>query len=247
MNSQTEYDDALSGMAVGVLAATVAAIAHEAIGHGGGCAVVGGRVSLLTSIFFDCDGATALTDAAGPLGSLLAALGAALALRVTRPGTWLFPFVFLSFVVNAGWFSGQLIYSAALDRDDWHYVARGLHWPAPWRFAAIAIGIGLYWGSLRFLRGWTLDRSNLRRSYTAAAGSAAIAGLFWSKAPFASAWEGALAVGVAPLGFLLSAMRRSPPEGASAALPRSSGWVGVSSVLYVLFLAVEARGVGRLA
>ena len=247
MNSPTVNDDALSGMAVGVLAATVAAIAHEAIGHGGGCAAVGGHVSLLTSIFFDCDGATALTDAAGPLGSLLAALVAALALRFTRGGTWLFPFVFLSFVINAGWFSGQLIYSAALDRDDWHYVAKGLHWPAPWRVIAIAISVGIYWGSLRFLRGWILDRSTLRRTYAAAAGSAALAGLFWSKAPFASAWEGILAVGVAPLGFLFSAMRRSPPGGASAALPRSWRWVGLSSVLYILFLAVDARGIGRLA
>jgi hypothetical protein len=244
MNLQMEHDDALTGMAVGVLAATVAAVAHEAIGHGGGCAVVGGHVSLLTSIFFDCDGATALTDAGGPLGSLLAALVAALALRFTRAGTWLFPFLFLSFVINAGWFSGQLIYSAALDRDDWHYVAKGLHWPAAWRVAAIAIGVGLYWGSLRFLRGWTLDRSTLRRSYAAAAGSAALAGLFWSKAPFASAWEGVLAVGVAPLGFLFSAVRRSPPRNTLAALPRSWEWVGVSSVLYVLFLAVEARGIG---
>jgi hypothetical protein len=50
-----------------------------------------------------------LIDAAGPLGSVLAALGAALALRFARAGARLFPFIVLSFVINAGWFSGQLI------------------------------------------------------------------------------------------------------------------------------------------
>lgn len=56
-------------IAAGVLAATLAAICHETLGHGLGCIGVGGRITLLTSIWFQCKGATSLTDAGGSIAS----------------------------------------------------------------------------------------------------------------------------------------------------------------------------------
>ena len=43
--------DPITVIAVGVLAATLAAVCHETLGHGLGCIVVGGRITLLTSIY----------------------------------------------------------------------------------------------------------------------------------------------------------------------------------------------------
>jgi hypothetical protein len=59
-------DDSATVIAAGILAATLAAVCHETLGHGLGCVIDGGRVTLLTSIWFRCHGATSLTDAAGP-------------------------------------------------------------------------------------------------------------------------------------------------------------------------------------
>jgi hypothetical protein len=53
-------DDLITGVAVGVLA-TLAAVCHETLGHGVGCILDGGRITLLTSIYVRCAGATALT------------------------------------------------------------------------------------------------------------------------------------------------------------------------------------------
>jgi hypothetical protein len=65
-------DDRTTVVAVGVIAATLAAVCHETLGHGLGCTADGGRITLLTSIYVRCAGATALTPAAGPLGNFLA-------------------------------------------------------------------------------------------------------------------------------------------------------------------------------
>lgn len=65
------FDDLATVVAADVLAATLADICHETIGHGLDCLVDAGRIVLLTSIWFRCHGATSLTDAAGPLASLM--------------------------------------------------------------------------------------------------------------------------------------------------------------------------------
>jgi hypothetical protein len=75
-------DDWLTLLAIGAAAASLAAFAHEAAGHATGCLLIGGRVMLLTSINFRCQGATWVTDAAGPIGNLLPAVGALVLLRL---------------------------------------------------------------------------------------------------------------------------------------------------------------------
>jgi hypothetical protein len=85
--SGTLAADPMTVVAVGVLASTLAAVCHETLGHGIGCILDGGRITLLTSIYFRCTGSTALTPAAGPLGNLLAGM-AAFALRCCPEATW---------------------------------------------------------------------------------------------------------------------------------------------------------------
>lgn len=47
--------------AIGVLAAVLANLAHEGLGHGGACLLVGGKAVALSSAWFDCG-----EDALGP-------------------------------------------------------------------------------------------------------------------------------------------------------------------------------------
>lgn len=78
-------DDAATVIAIGALAATLADVCHETLGHGLGCFAASGRITLLTSIWFRCQGATALTDAGGPLASLIAGASVLAVLPAIRP------------------------------------------------------------------------------------------------------------------------------------------------------------------
>ena len=70
-STASSADDTPTAMAVGALAATLA-LCHETLGHGLGCVGAGGHVTLLTSIVFRCSHWSAIADAGGPLGNLVA-------------------------------------------------------------------------------------------------------------------------------------------------------------------------------
>src|SRR5258708_35955427 len=51
--------------AIAAVAFIVACVSHEAVGHGGMCLAVGGRIALLTSVYFHCANGGPITHAAG--------------------------------------------------------------------------------------------------------------------------------------------------------------------------------------
>lgn len=230
-----------------MLAATAAAVAHETLGHGLGCLAVGGRVTLLTSIYFKCAGSTWLTDAGGPLGGL--ALGAAslAALKLARPMGRIRLLLILCTAIDLGWVAGQLLYCAALNVDDWSFVAKALRWPPLWRGAAGVAGITLYVATIRLLAAEARQVGGVKIAAIAAAGSAALAGLLWSAMPLRGALEGAAAVGLAPAVILAGVIRRQGAAVPSSAGGRPWAWVAAATVVYGLFLVGQARGLGPLA
>jgi hypothetical protein len=248
---KTEIGDMATVAGAGVFAATLAALCHETLGHGLGCAIDGGRITLLTSIWFRCQGAMSLTDAGGPLASLVGALLAFALLRFTAPGR-VARFVLILFAgYSLFWFAGQLIDHAIVNGDDWAIIARRNQWPAMWRPIAVALGIAAYAGGIALttaaLRG--KDAPGLRAvalAYAAGALSAVVAGLMWQPAPLRSALEALLTLGIAPLGLLVAA-RRAARDGNAPPIARSWPWIAASAVLYVVFLVVQARGLGPLA
>jgi hypothetical protein len=247
-------DDAATVVAAGVLAATLAALCHETLGHGFGCVAVGGHVTVLTSIWFRCQGATSLTDAGGGIASLLfGALALAVPLhRIRGPATRL---VLLMFgAISLFWFAAQLIDHAALDRDDWHFIALRLHWPWVWRPLMVVVGIAAYAAVMRWTRTLLRDADTpgsqaIRLAYLASAGSAVLAGLMWPPEPVRSAVEGLLTLGVAPVGLLVSARRANPgrEQAGTRAIVRSWPLIAISLALFAGFAWVQGRGLGPLA
>ncbi|WP_204350380.1 hypothetical protein, partial [Klebsiella pneumoniae] len=59
----------------------LAVVAHEAIGHGAMCLASGGRIRLLTTVYFRCVAGNSWVAATGPLMNLLVALVCWSALR----------------------------------------------------------------------------------------------------------------------------------------------------------------------
>jgi hypothetical protein len=244
-------DDIMTVAGSGVLAATLAAVCHETLGHGLGCFIDGGRISLLTSIWFRCHGGMSLTDAGGPLLSLIAGLLAFALVPLTAPGR-VARFVLILFAgYSLFWFAGQLIDHAIVNGDDWGIIARRNHWPTLWRPVFVALGIAVYAGGIALttaaLRnkdapGWRA----VALAYAMGAASAVIAGLMWPPLPLRSALEAFLTLGIAPLGLLFAA-RRAARDADAIPIPRAWAWIAASAAVYVAFLLVQARGLGPLA
>ena len=250
-------DDTATVVALGVLAATLAAICHEALGHGLGCLGSGGHVALLTSIWFRCSTWSAIIDAAGPAGNLAAGLLAFALLRYCRPGATVRFLLLFSVALNLFWLTGQLAFESLTDRrDDWYWALQ-MNPPAAWRAAGAVAGIGGYVIVARAIAALVRRQGGpqahaIRLGYAAAAASAALAGLMWRPEPLRSALEGFLTLGVTPL-VLLSIARRASRDGGdeagarSGAVPRSWIWIAACAGLFCAFILIQARGLGPMA
>jgi hypothetical protein len=246
--------DAATVIAVGVLAATLAEVCHEAVGHGLGCAAVGGHITLLTSIWFRCSKWAPITDAGGPIGNLVAGLTAVALLTYANLGATARLFFFLFGALNLFWFTGQLTFeSLTSTHDDWYWMLQSQ--PAIWRPVAAIVGIGGYVLAARWLSTWVRKRGSprayaIRLAYAAAAASAVISGFLWQPEPLRSAFQGFLTLAVAALGLLRiariasGAVEQNVDDGF---VPRSWIWICLAAVLFGVFLLTQARGLGPMA
>ena len=260
----TARDDPRTLAAIGVVAACLASLAHETIGHGATCLAVGGTITRLTATHFKCAGGTALVEALGPAGNLVSALIAFGLLRAGREvaaSTRLF--LLMLGGINLCWFAGEMIHSAVFDIEDEANLARQLGWPPVWRPAAMAAGGLIYISVVRY--GATVARrlvaagdppESLRRriliTWAAAIASLAVAGLAWARDPFGSAWECFMTIGVAgaPLWIGIGLMRwaeRSETAPPSGPIPRSIPWTAFAVLLFGAFLFILGRGIGPLS
>ena len=245
-------NDIATVIAVGVLAATVAVLSHETLGHGAGCLSIGGHVTLLTSTLFRCSRYAPIADAGGPLGNLVAGCVAIALLRLTTPSSTGRLFLVLVSALNLFWFSAQIGFeSATATPDDWNWLLQMR--PALCRPVGVAIGIVGYLLVRRWItainRGPGGPEANaVLLAYAAAATAAFIAGLMWRPEPLRGALQGFLTLGLAPLGLLkIAGATRAAAAGSRAAVPRSWPWLAVCIVLFGLFLFIQARGVGGRA
>lgn len=243
---KSDLDDLPTLAAVGILAATAAAVAHEAVGHGGACLAVGGEVTRLTSIFFRCRGGGDLVDAAGPLAQLAWGAAALAIACVSRLPPILRLFLLTTAAISLLWVFGQLVRDAALAADDWAFTARS---PAL-RWSHVAIGAAGYALTVRLLvrPARALAGGDVRRlvvPWAVGALSAALAGALWSGHRLDGVRDSLLAVALAPLGYLLtirSAVRSGEPP---APIGRSWPWILAAVAVYAAF--AFSLGLGRLA
>jgi hypothetical protein len=258
-------DEPLTLASIGVIAACLSSVAHEAIGHGGTCIAVGGRVTLLTSVYFRCIGGGPVTDAAGPLGNLALAAMCWMLLQGKWPATLRLLLVML-LAFNGFWASGYLVYSGILDTGDWAFAARD-SLPAgtwQWRPVAVLCGALLYIATLRSVvhamravapEGTDPSRRMqrlLRLPYLAAALSACIAAALFKGSPLApggiinAVREAALEIGIASIGLWFAAGRYAalpPPDTMLAPIAYNWRWITSGFIVFVVFAATMGRGI----
>lgn len=225
-------DDALTLLSIGALVSIVASLAHEVVGHGLGCLLGDGRITLITFLVFRCAGAGTLADAGGPVGVLvMGSLALAFAWALRRGSS-----LRRLFLLNLGatallWACGQAISEAIDGSDDWGHVAANLGWSDEWHWMLGTAGVLGYaatlWGVGRLSAVFADGRSGrLLLPYAAGAASAILLGALWHGDRLASALDGFLSFGVAPAGYLLVAR-------------------GIA--LWLIFGLTVARGLGPLA
>ena len=154
MHRTRERSGLWTAAAIGVLASVVAAVVHEAGGHGCACLAVGGRPTLLTSLFLDCDLQRPAIALGGPLANLLLgllALAFAYRLRHDRGRRHLQLFCWLLAAYDLFLATGYLLFSGVTGSGDWAFLF-GVGPPSPaQRLVLVVLGIVGLIASLRLL------------------------------------------------------------------------------------------------
>lgn len=246
-------DDTSTLVAFGLLISIVASLAHEDLGHGLGCLMDGGRITLITFLVFRCAGAGPIADGGGPVGAFAVGCIALVMVWAIRPRSM----VLKLFLFNLGalillWFWGQMVPEALGRNDDWGHVASELHWPGQWQLIAALIGVAGYVATVRIVgrmaRGLAGGRpARLLIPYLAAAVSAILLGALWHGDRIGSALDGFLSFGVAPFGYLFVIRRTARLAPVPGAIERNTALLGAVVILWAAFALTIARGIGQLS
>ena len=235
--------------AVAAVAFIVACVAHEAIGHGGMCLAVGGRVTLLTSVYFQCTNGGPLTDAAGPLMNLI--VGAACWLlarkRPLASHTRLFFVLAMAFNLFCG--AGYFIFSAVTNTGDWAFVLRDLSLEPRWLWRLLmgALGAVIYVRSARAVAAHVPPGTPLVWPYLVAGVVSCVAALCYAGSALPAVREAAqesfgAAIGLPILAYRNTKQARTPPSPVLVA--HSNGWLLFAALVTMLFFLVLGRGCG---
>jgi hypothetical protein len=218
-------------------------LAHEALGHGGACLALGGRVLMVDTTFEDCSIKSYLIDGAGPMMGILVALLAWAGARVARTQS-LRLFLVLLFAFAAFWNVGYMIKSGLMYDGDWHFVIANLQPAAAWHIGLAILGIALYIVAMRMLvRVWPAGEDMTSSAfaliaYVAAAALSAAGGALDPKG-HAAILTDALPSSLGAIGLVLVGLRRT----SGVTVPVSAGWIGAGLLSAALFVAVLGPGI----
>jgi hypothetical protein len=253
-------DDRVPVGAIAVAAACIVTLDHEALGHGSACLAFGGRIALLTSVYFRCTTPSVWIAAAGPAGNLVMSAAAWGALQIVPPRLsrlrWL---LLLVAALSVFWEAGYLLYATVLGEGDWAIAARAALGTSPWRWRPVSaalgcllydVGMRMTTGSLRSavsndqLSDRTHIRALLRTSWAAASLSACVAAAAYAPDRLGAIRQASLEIGAASLPLLILAARIRPgPPRAKEARRDGLGWIIFAAIVYVAFAATLGRGI----
>ncbi len=259
MNTQTnaleaeQKSDRLTVAALGLLAMCLVTFAHEAVGHGGACLLLGGHIRLLTSSVFRCDISSKWVDAGGPAMNLICGLVALSArrlfsLRFSRMRLFLIFVTALSFF----WEGGYLIQAMYTQDGDLYWFALSLlgRVTTVERLLGAALGLGLYVATVRFTSRalLTVAPSATARSIARTAWIAATLGATLAAA-FGPGWgdlrDAFLEIGLAslPLLFIPKKVHETSNASSTAAIPRNRLLITMAVIVFAAFAVTLGRGV----
>ncbi|MBA3912683.1 MAG: hypothetical protein H0X25_02220 [Acidobacteriales bacterium] len=252
-------DDVFTVVSISTLAAMLAAVLHEGLGHAALALATGARSGVLSTVAWSSEFDSRLVAAGGTLVNLVAGLLLWLALRMWKSAsTSCKLFLLLGCALNLFTGTGYFFFSGVTNFGDWAAVIAPLepHWM--WRALLVAAGVVLYSlavllvaaGFVRDLGIPRTDISRLRRltalPYVTAVVVAGLAALL-NPIGIQLLWQSALPSTAGANSGLLW-LRYYTPRSVVADLcprpiPRSYAWIGTAAFLAALFIFVLGRGI----
>jgi hypothetical protein len=254
-------DDALTLVALGIVAFVVAAVAHEGLGHGLATLTVGGTPVMLTTCYFSSSGsASRWIPAAGGIANVVVGLLFVLALRfLGSSGPHLRYFLTLALAFNLLFAASYPAYSGIAAFGDWAAVISGLNPAWLWRVLLLVFSVISYYLSLQLIAvemrpfcGSNAPESlaRLRRitviPFLAALAAAGLGGALnpagWTVIFTAALPGAAAAFGLTQMDHFsrATAIDSSVPAGA---ITRSARWIIAAALVLTLFVGVLGAGI----
>ena len=167
-NSKEKLYHYFALVSIGTISYIIADIAHEAIGHGGACLIAGGKITLLTSVYFRSETHSFVTDAFGPLTNLAIGLLLWTLLQKANHFKAYTQFLLLhSMIFNLFWFSWLCFYAGLTNKGDFAFDIRGATELLTWRILLMVIGILSYRIFFNIIAGMALKIFNsLKKNFS---------------------------------------------------------------------------------
>jgi hypothetical protein len=251
-------DDALTVCAISALAAMLADVLHEGVGHALLAVLTGAKSGVLSTVAWSTAFDSRLVAAGGTLVNLAAGVMFWLALRRAASASAATRFFLLiSFAFNLFDGTGYFFFSGVTDFGDWAQVIARMHPHWVWRALLVVIGIAAYYGAVLLLGsgfvrnlGIPANDPRLRKltilPYASAIVLIGVSGLF-NPIGIQLVWQSALpATAGAYSGFLW--FRYYIPKGIVPGRPldrisRSFAWISVAAILTLAFVIELGRGI----
>jgi hypothetical protein len=254
-----ESDDVVTICAISLVAAIIANVVHEGLGHAVTALLTGTQSGVLTTVAWSSDFDSRLVAAGGTLANLAAGVAFWIALRgATGATVRLRYFLLVSLAFNLFTGTGYFFFSGVTNFGDWAVVIAGLqaHWL--WRTLLVVVGIAAYYGAvlvvgIGLVRHVGVARNDARRlrkltliPYLAATLLVCAGGLF-NPLGIQLMWQSALpGTAGADSGLLWLQYyipRGTIPERGSERIGRSYAWISVAVALSSVFVLVLGRGI----
>jgi hypothetical protein len=252
-------DDVLTICAISLVAASLANVLHEGLGHAATDLLTSAKSGVLTTVAWSSDSNSRLVAAGGTLANLAAGIVFWMVLGSTRSASSSLRFFLLtSLAFNLFDGTGYFLFSGVTNFGDWAAVIAGLqaHWL--WRTLLIVGGIASYYGAVlivgsalvRYVGVARNDARRLRKltyvPYFSAVALLCAGGLF-NPIGMQLLWQSALPASAGGHSGLLWLRyyipRETVPERGSEAIGRSYAWIAVAIVLSLFFIFVLGRGI----
>jgi hypothetical protein len=231
--------------ALSVMAFVAACVSHEVLGHGLSCLAGGGKITLLTSVYFKCSVGSPFIDAAGPSMNLAVALGAAVALRRFPSSASVRTTLGLVVAFSGFWGAGYFLFSGVTNTGDWAFVLNDLSLESPWlwRIAMGTIGVWLYGITLRCAASALPRGLPLVAAYLAGGAVACASALLYTGPKLPAMIEAAQESLLASLGLVYVALvRPRSPLSVLSFVPRSGRVQALGCGVFALFCLTQGRG-----
>ncbi|HEY4949658.1 MAG TPA: hypothetical protein VIH88_04935 [Candidatus Acidoferrales bacterium] len=252
-------DDVLTICAISLLAAMLADVLHEGLGHASTALLTGTQSGVLTTVAWSSNFDSRLVAAGGTLANLAAGVFFWVVLRsATRAAVRLRFFLLASLAFNLFTGTGYFFFSGVTNFGDWAVVIAGLHPHWPWRLLLVVVGIAAYYGAVLVV-GTSLvqyvavprDDTRRMRKLTFIPYLSAIlllsAGGLANPIGIQLVWQSALpATAGADCGLLWLRNyipRGTIPERGSEGIDRNYWWIIVAAILSLIFIFVLGRGI----